>query len=225
VDDPARPSADRLGEALRAPAAVDAGPSDPPVAVRADPPVRQLPRQPVVRTRARTRQAAHVRARVGLHRPRDGAVRGRSPRRDARGGVPAADPDRTARWRPHRLIPGIDQRSRDAGVWLGHVARTRLPPGEPRPLEEPLSAPTPPLAATFPHTLPGVRQIAGPFCSAAVSLRAQPVTSEHSSFSRNWQSCNVTRSPEPRAIRLTRTRASALGCRDIGTPALADSVP
>ena len=42
---------------------------------------------------------------------------------------------------------------------------------------------------------------------AAVLSRARPVTF-HFAIRRNWQSCNVTRSPEVRAMRLTREPAS-----------------
>ena len=91
------------------------------------------------------------------------------------------------------------------------AGRTRPRPAGPRPPEEPPSAPARPLAArhtgraalpsaTFPHALPAVRQIPGPLQLSAASGSTTTGAARHSrllSFAANWQSCNVTRSPEP----------------------------
>jgi hypothetical protein len=196
---------------------------------RADPSVDRRPvRRPTAQgTPARPHLVGHDPARG--HHPGscrdDAANRGLALHRDVRGVEHDAGLDRTDRSDPDRQLQDIDRHFRGGGEWLDRGVRTRPRLAGPHPLEEPPSAPARPLAArhtgraalpsaTFPHHLPAVRQISRPFSSApatgATKHRRSVSPENPSSCAVNWQSCNVTRSAEWRAIRLTLKETSAL---------------
>ena len=162
--DAARPSLDAAGAAPVD--LLDADHADHLQAARR--PARSLVRRTLARARP-----GHDHDRVDPAHRGD-AVHVQPLRRDARGGVVGAGRDRTGRWGPDRQLRDIDPRSRGGAARRGLWGPTRPPPAELPLRGEPRWAPARPPAArhtgraalplaTFPHKLPAVRQIPGPF--------------------------------------------------------------
>lgn len=148
-----------------------------PGAVRGDPAAGPSAHQAlsVARTRVRAhRGLGHGRA-LAAHLAY--VVRGLALHRGVRGAALDADRGRIDRSDPDHQLQDTDRRSRGGDVWLDPSAQTRPPPVGPRLPGGPPSAPARPLAArhigraalpsaTFPHTLPAVRQVCGPISPA-----------------------------------------------------------
>ena len=182
--------------------------------------VRAADRRPVrsaQQTRARIRRVDLDLGPGHRRHPLVGDARVPTLRHGARGAGRGDDHDRS---RPGRQSRDIGQRFRGEGAWRGRVAPTRRPPAAFPLLEAPPSAPARPLAArrtgraalpsaTFPHTLPANRQNLRPLqyslrgSDGVNTPRAQPDNTLDQICAAFWQFCNVTRSPEARAIHLT----------------------
>jgi hypothetical protein len=168
-------------------------------------------RRVALQTPVRTRRVdhGHGRAHPLGHQCRGGAARDQAHRRGVPGaGHPYADRDQTDRSGQGHRFRDTDRRFHVEGVWLVRGAPIRPPPAGFRPPGAPPSAPARPLAArrtgraelplaTFPHTLPAVRQIPGPFSFFGVLHHPNGASAREPLRARHAEQSNKTVNTKP----------------------------